>query len=157
MSEMLPVNMYLSNGPGGANRWLVTSGHCSDSLLYIHGEVQDLVDLKNITQCVYTSSVLIVTIKSPARFNVAARTGNPTHRGLWFQTLSISLRSRDAVLTILKSNNCDFFRWIPSPSPSLFDPYAINPGQGPGDNDPFGRNEAFRSPTSGSPQINPTL
>ncbi|KAJ7501290.1 hypothetical protein B0H11DRAFT_2188931 [Mycena galericulata] len=67
-------------------------------------------------------------------------TNNPAHRDLWFRTC----------------NNCGDFLWIPPPSPSD-DPYAINPGQGPGANDPFPRNEAFRSPSPGLLAIDPAL
>ncbi|KAJ7463081.1 hypothetical protein B0H11DRAFT_2241044 [Mycena galericulata] len=67
-------------------------------------------------------------------------TNNPAHRDLWFRTC----------------NNCGDFLWIPPPSPSE-DPYAINPGQGPGANDPSPRNEAFRSPSPGLLAIDPAL
>ncbi|KAJ6525244.1 hypothetical protein DFH09DRAFT_1329055 [Mycena vulgaris] len=78
--------------------------------------------------------------KIPARLRCRGN-GDPAHKGLWFQ----------------RCNNCSYFAWIPPPQSDIHDPYAINPGQGFGENDPFDRNEAFRSPTPGSPQIDPTL
>ncbi|KAJ7272210.1 hypothetical protein C8J57DRAFT_1507059 [Mycena rebaudengoi] len=66
---------------------------------------------------------------------------------------------RPPPLTHIKcdAENCGFYRWIPPPSPTADDPYAINPGQGPGDNNPFPPSEVFRSPTFPTPQIDPAL